>query len=227
MLSGSESSVLSFPDITTRDAGKYQLIATNNYGSITSSIVTLTVETNQLINVAVNPGAGRNSYKGLAVLPGTTNDIWTDIDARTSITNAPLFDSTGTITPVRLTLIKLGNDSSALPHPLLGGISYASSQVVVLKNLLPNEFYDLVVYSVGGQPNEGGVFSGDVKGVARGYAKAGVNPPGFAKDINYVENPWAQSDSDGTLTFTIRPNATVLLNGYRNCDFNGLQLRER
>lgn len=98
---------------------------------------------------------------------------------------------------------------------------------MVLKNLLPNEFYDLVVYSVGGQPNEGGVFSGDVKGVARGYAKAGVNPPGFTKDINYVENPWAQSGSDGTLTFTIRPNATVLLNGYRNCDFNGLQLRER
>ncbi len=223
-LSGSKTSTLIFHAMTFADAGNYRVVAGNSFGSVTSQVATITIATNQLINVAVHPGDGRTTYNGLAVLDGTPNDFWNGVDARGSFTNAPLFDSTGDITPVTLTLTKSAGD--AVPHPLLGGISYASNQVLTISHLLPDEFYDLVVFSVGSQPNEGGVFSGAVSGMARGYPNPNTAHTGFSPTVNYVENPVLHTDSRGTLTFTIKPNATAMPGGYFNCDFNGLQLIE-
>jgi len=223
-VSGSRMSTLKFQSVSFNDAGNYRMVAMNSFGSVTSRVATVTVATNPLINVAVYPGDRRELHYGMAVLSGTTNDTWNGIDARGSFTNAPLLDAAGVATPVTLTLTK--SEGDAVPHPLLGGISYATNQVVTISHLLPGEFYDLVVFSVGSQPNEGGVFSGAITGVAQGYPQQGMMPTDFSPGINYVENPAARSDAHGTLTFTIHPTASTMPGGYFNGDFNGLQLME-
>lgn len=224
MLSGSKTSTLTVHSAPLEAAGDYRLVAANLYGSVTSSVVSITVATNPLINVAVS-GAELVSYQGRAVLPGTPYDLWNSVDSRSSFTNVALMDSTGTATPVTLSLQKSGS-GSAIPEPLLGGISYATKQIVTISNLLANEFYDLAVFSIGSQANEGGVFSGAVNGMAKGYPNVNVTPANFLAGVNYVENPFARTDKRGTLSFTINANKTGQSNGYYNCDFNGLQLRK-
>ncbi len=220
-ISGASSNTLTFNDLNADNCGNYQVLATSSFETVTSTVVIITVFTNQLINMAVADAAPA-TYKGMAVLAGTPDDIWNGVDARTGFANVPLLDSTGDATPVTLTLAK--SDGDAIPHPLLGSISYASSQTVTINNLLPNEIYDLVVFSVGSMVNEGGVFSGAVNGMARGYSMTGAAPTDFVLGTNYVENPYIRTDAHGTLTFTIKPNATAMPGGYFNCDFNGLQL---
>lgn len=221
---GTKANVLQFRAFAAEQAGDYRVVASNSFGCVTSSVASITVDTNMLlINVAAS-GAKPAGYKGTAVLGFGTEDVWNNVNCRNGVKNASLLDSTGAETPVTLTVTK--EDGDAIPHPLLGGISYSKSHTIIINNLLPNQLYDLVVYSVGMEANEGGVFSGSINGIARGYSRQGVVPEKFEADVNYVENHFARSDSFGQLTFTIKPNATMMANGYFNGDFNGFQLLE-
>jgi len=227
-VSGSTTSALTFDPITADNIGAYQVVITNSSGAITSIPANISEPTNQFINVAINDGSTA-PHKRAAVLTGSTNDIWNSPDGRSGFSNVSLVDSAGTATPVTLTLVKTspkGKDIGAVPNSLLGDVSFATGQTVTLNNLEPNTLYDLVVFSVGNMANEGGVFSGAVTGIARGFPANGIVSTNFVYGTNYVENPYALSDAHGTLAFNISPTATVVPDGYPNGDFNGLQLKK-
>jgi polygalacturonase len=57
---GSTSNVLTIPNITANDAGTYSVVITNVYGSVTSSVVTLTVLTNGSVYNVKDFGATGN-----------------------------------------------------------------------------------------------------------------------------------------------------------------------
>jgi hypothetical protein len=100
-----------------------------------------------------------------------------------------------------------------------------TAQTVTLHNLEPDCYYDLLVYSIGLMANEGGVFSGAVEGVAYGGAAEGdFWASRFIPGTNYIQNPFARSDSTGTLEFTIKPTSSIFKDGFYNGDFNGLQI---
>jgi hypothetical protein len=228
-VSGATSNTLHFDMLTANDAGNYRVVVRGASGTATSHAATVGVlmpSTNQLINVAVNNGSTA-TYQGIGVLAGTPCDVWNSPDARNSFTNGVLMDSAGRETPVTLTLIKTpseNGDNGALRNSLLGNVSFAAGQTVTLGQLKPDTLYDLVVFSVGNMVNEGGVFTGAINGISHGHQAPGKAASGFIYGTNYIENPFALSDAKGTLTFTIKPTATVIADGWPNCDFNGLQL---
>jgi len=221
---GATTNTLRFDLLTSDDAGAYWVVVTGPSGSATSqtaAVVVMQPSTNQLINVAVSDGTPA-AYQGMAVLAGNRRDVWNSPDARSSFTNAALLDSAGKTTPVILTVLK--PDGAVLRNRLLGAVCFATEQTVTLSQLEPNALYDLVVFSVGNMVNEGGVFAGALNGISHGDGAPEKATGGFIYGTNFVENPFALSDAQGRLTFTIKPTATVTPDGWQNCDFNGLQL---
>ncbi len=76
--SGATSNVLSLVSVTTSNAGNYTLVATNTYGAVTSSVVTLTVLLPPTITGATAVGGGvtlqfTGGYSSTYVLESTTN----------------------------------------------------------------------------------------------------------------------------------------------------------
>jgi len=74
-VSGATNAVLAFGPVTTNQAGNYQVIVTNVYGSATSSPAMLTVQLVPNICCLSNCASGAMTLY-LASLPGSTNRLW-------------------------------------------------------------------------------------------------------------------------------------------------------
>lgn len=65
---------LTLPDVTVQEGGFYSVIITNTYGSVTSSVATLTVVPHLV--TSINRNTNRAMTLNFATLPGSTNRIW-------------------------------------------------------------------------------------------------------------------------------------------------------
>jgi len=153
-------------------------------------------------------------------------DVWNGLDGRRGFADVALVDSRGAKTPVTMTLEKPREDGftrETIQNDLLKDYSPATEQTVTFSHLQPETYYNLVVYCIGRAPNEGGVFSGAVEGIVHGaIVEDDFWVSRFLLGTNYIQNPFAKSDTDGRLRFTIRATSTVSADGY----VNGLQLME-
>ena len=190
------------------------------------SVTVLGRPENQLINVDINNGSSA-TYAGAAVFPGYVMDVWNGLDGGNGFTDKPLLDSTGTTTPVTVSLIKNGGAAfwtEGDPNALLADCSYAPSQTVTLSKLRPNALFKLVAYTGGKRANEGGAFSGAINGIASGYSSAGATVSSFEEGTNYLFAPFALSDAQGTLSFTVTPNSPEINENGILCGFQVMSL---
>jgi hypothetical protein len=74
-LNGATNAVLAFNPVTAYEAGNYQVLVANPYGSFTSSPVALTVPLIPNIRNLSNSGAGALTLY-LASIPNSTNRLW-------------------------------------------------------------------------------------------------------------------------------------------------------
>ena len=154
---GATSSTLSIPGVTTNNALTYRVIATDTAGSITSSVVSLSVISQELIDVAVSQGGTQSG----AALLGTSSDVTWNKYSGANLSN--LTDSRGnTLTGVGFTEGSYLTFSSDTP-----GANADTATTVLMENYIyygngntlttsltglgsyNNYPYELVVYAAG------------------------------------------------------------------------------
>ncbi|HEU5122428.1 MAG TPA: immunoglobulin domain-containing protein [Verrucomicrobiae bacterium] len=231
--SGAATPDLVIHDLAQADVGDYRLLArdeTNVIVSATAKVSLLQTSGEPLINVDINERSSP-TYQGDGVLVENSGfDVWNGIDGRNGFTDVPLLDSAGERTPVTISLSKPREDGytrKESQNDLFKDYSPASEQTITLNGLEPDSYYNLVVYSIGRAPNEGGVFSGAINGVVYGgHFESEMWISRFLPGTNYIQNPFTKSDSSGAIQFTIKATKSLFKDGFFNGDFNGLQLRK-
>ena len=73
-VSPSTFATLTLPDVTVQEGGQYSVVIANTYGSVTSSVATLTVWLHSITNI-VRSTNGKVTLN-FATLPNSTNRIW-------------------------------------------------------------------------------------------------------------------------------------------------------
>lgn len=229
-LLGTTSNEMIIRDLSAADEGGYRVLVRDDTGSMSSMVTKVSIlkAPDQLINVDINNGTSA-TYKGYGVLVQDSGlNIWNGIDGRVGFSNIPLVDANGIETSVTLTLDKPREDGYTrdnIQNDLLKDYSPATAQTVIVSHLQPEAYYNLVVYCIGRAPNEGGVLSGAVDGIVHGgIVENDFWVSRFLLGTNYIQNPFAKSDTGGILRFTIKATATVCSDGYVNGDLNGLQI---
>ena len=226
-ISGSGTNVLNISPVSANWGLAYRVIVTNSIGSITSSVVSLTVDPNTL-NIDVDFGSSA-TQSGAAVL-GTAGDTWNAISATTgTIKNT----ANATLSGVGLTLASSGvftdtggTAMDAATTALMQDYAYGnnSSVTVSLTGLAPytNSPFTLVVYSAGDNSGQGGSFS--LTGATGGNTTGALNTSGLSRQISagpgVVYNIFNGTLTNGTLTFTC-----TAINGQQFTEVNGFQLQ--
>ena len=176
-------------------AGQYFLVASNAYGSATSSVVSLTVEVpSALLNVDF--GSGTQSLKtGPAAVGQTSTDFWNFYDVtNTGLTNLMLAQKIPTQTQV-IAQGPYGFWTNSNPDPMFGRYFYQNAlpgtfQITTLG--LPKGNFDLLFYSELGQ---GTTFQLFVDGISQGSKGSGnadfigtvdVNSTNWVEGVHFV-----------------------------------------
>jgi hypothetical protein len=73
-VSPSTFATLTLPDVTVQEGGQYSVVITNTYGSVTSSVVMLTVVT-PLVS-SINRNTNKSVTLDFTTLPNSTNRVW-------------------------------------------------------------------------------------------------------------------------------------------------------
>jgi subtilase family serine protease len=114
-ISGIASNVLSITSVTAANAGNYQVVVTNAYGSVTSSVATLTVNLTSTA-VALTSSANPSGYKTSLSFTASLTPA-TATGTMKFLTNGVLFDTetltTGSATSAPLATLPRGTNSIA------------------------------------------------------------------------------------------------------------------
>lgn len=192
---GATSNNLTLMRTTPDDAGEYSLVASNAYGSVTSSVVSLTVEVpTSLLNVDF--GSGTQSLKtGPAAIGQNDTDFWNFYDVtNTGLTNLMLAQKIPTQTQV-IAQGPYGFWTNSNPDPMFGRYFYQNAlpgtfQVTTLG--LPKGNYDLLYYS---DLTQGTTFQLFVDGISQGSKGSGnadfigtvdVNSTNWVEGVHFV-----------------------------------------
>jgi hypothetical protein len=95
-IEGTVFSALTLPDVTPQSAGGYSVVITNAFGSITSSVASLTVVTPLISNI-VNGTNGRVTLN-FTGLPNTTTRLWATTNLTLPASWQPVYTNTTTTT---------------------------------------------------------------------------------------------------------------------------------
>lgn len=171
-------------------AGEYFLVASNAYGSVTSSVVSLTVEVPSAV-LNVDFGNGTQSLKtGPAAVGQTATDFWNFYDAtNTGLTNLTLAQQLPTVTQVIMTGPR-GVWTNSNPDPMFGTYLYQNAlpgtlQVIILG--LPKGNFDLLFYGELPQSTSFQLFVDGVSQGALGYGSADFVGTIDENSTNWVE----------------------------------------
>ena len=77
LVANATNSALSFADIQTNNSGYYFVVVTNNFGAITSSVATLTVDVDLLLDVDFS-GRSASAETGRAAIGDSIYDFWNE-----------------------------------------------------------------------------------------------------------------------------------------------------
>ncbi len=208
------------------NAGSYSVIVTNAYGSITSAVASLTVQTIvTLIDVAFT-GASVTTKTGFAATGLTTNDFWnTYVINSGALLNLTL--ANGTSSGIGLTVSDVagyyGNGSS---DPMYDGYLYSASGgyiTVTTTNLISGP-YDFYLYGHGNVESENSLFELTVGPTSYG-GKTTTNGPGWLspvwqEGVQYVEFPSVTVAAGQMITITVAPgaNGDAVISGLQIAD---------
>jgi len=231
ILSGTTSNVLTFSGATTNWNLAYQWIVSNSYGSVTSSVVVLSVSTNiVLINGDFGSGATQN---GAAFL-GSSGDVW---NALTTSTGTLVNSAGNTVSGVGLTLsdqnlfTDAGGDAMDTgTTALMEDYAYAqtgpNTVTVTFTGLskYTNSPVALVVYAAGDKAGQGGSLNltgatgGNTAGTLTTTAasRSIINtPPNGGLGVAY--NIFTGTLANGTLTLVVSANGSAysIVNGFQ------------
>lgn len=95
-LAGTVFSALALPDVAPQSAGGYSVIITNAFGSITSSVASLTVVTPLVTNLV--RGANGKMTLNFVGLPNTVTRLWAATNLASPASWQPIFTNTTTTT---------------------------------------------------------------------------------------------------------------------------------
>lgn len=172
------------------DAGEYFLVASNDYGSVTSSIVYLTVQVpSALLNVDF--GSVTQSLKtGRAAVGETAADFWNFYNETNSgLTNLTLAQHIPTETEVIMTGPR-GVWTNSNPDPMFGNYLYQNGfpgilQVTILG--LPKGNLDLLFYGYLPQTTDYQLFVDGLSKGSKGYGGADFTGPPDVNSTNWIE----------------------------------------
>ena len=156
---GATSSTLSIPGVTSINALNYRVIATDNAGSITSSVVSLTVVSPMLVDVQFlgqspsssgAPGAygAGSAYSGPAIV-GSAGDTWNQEAYPYYNQNNPAFNGVSLVNSANsasgLTLTVAGDGS----NPVQGAGLYGTATDAATTNLMSAAFWQFGITAAG------------------------------------------------------------------------------
>jgi hypothetical protein len=211
------------------NAGNYGVVVTNGYGSATSSLATLTVNTFQtnhlLFNVDFDSGQS-TLKKGFAAVGETTNDFWnfyTRDDGQGGYRTFGVVDNlklaNGSYSAVAMTVANApgawGNGSS---DPMYVGYIYPlnSNPAVITFTNAPQGEYDLIVYSGDGNCE---LSVGTVSyGTKTSLDTTTANPPVWTEGVQYLRYRAIPVPTGQPLVLTVRQGV------YGYAIISGLQL---
>ncbi len=223
-------------------ANNYSVVISDIYGSVTSSIVTLTgvaaPSTAHSSGVAVNFSAdavGLGAYAGQgAYTDPSSTPFWNTFPAG-GMASGLANDSSNNPTLTTFTLSAYsyyswfgggGPPVATDPDYMLGGFAHGVTLTYSYNNVPPG-IYNLYIYAQGGYGSwRGGTFSlgaGNGGGAHNGISSAqnnGTDPDAFIEGQNYVQFTNVMPDAFGNIT--INQTAPPLTAG--EADFNGIQL---
>jgi hypothetical protein len=211
---GATTSTLSFPGVTTNQAGSYRVVATDTAGSITSSVASLSVVSSVLVDVDIGSAATQSG----AALLGATGDTWNGVASATS----PLVNSANsTLTGVGFTLSGISgiNDNTtgvATYDPntanLMRDCAYGSPGTTFTTGINGLTAYNgypftLVVYAAIGDANQGSSLS--LAGATGGNTGNTLVTTGVSRSITNVP-PGGIGVAYQTFTGTITNTALTI-----------------
>jgi len=231
-ISGATTNVLTISNASVNNTLVYQVIVTNSLGSVTSSPVSLTVNSSELIDVDVGQGPVQT---GAAVL-GTAGDVaWNSYASVGASSLSNLKDSGGNIlTGVGLNVsagLAYGNtvDANLDPAttPLMQDFLYSSTSLTTSVTGLTaykNDPYTLVVYAAGTTYNgqqaalvtvtAGSSGTTPANGIVYSYSRSLTNSPG-GLGVAYQTFTGILTNSTLTFALTQGSNSGVNLNGFQ------------
>jgi hypothetical protein len=242
-VSGAASPILTVANLTPANALDYVVIATNVFGSVTSSPATLTVNPgnqNQLIDVQVGGG---NVQSGAAVL-GQSGDTWNGLTyvGGPPFNNTTIKDSSGTV----LSGVEVISDNwsgkvsnstggsttaeDAATTALMESYIYTATTsapsnaiVEVIYGLAPyvGENFQLVIYAAGNGANQGSalnILTGASGGNTVGTLTTSGKTRQISQGIGWAYNIFSGVLTNGTLMFSsTNSGATIYgaVNGFQ------------
>jgi immunoglobulin I-set domain protein/Ig-like domain-containing protein/VCBS repeat protein len=148
---GADSNVLTIASALTNDAGAYTLVVTNNYGSATSVVASLTI-TRPDVLINVDFGSGAQSLKtGPAAIGQTASDFWNAYQVNTiAPTNLLLADGTPSSVSVSVSGAGSVAPANSNPDPMYSNYLYQCclpGNLTVDTTNLPPGTYDFYYYA--------------------------------------------------------------------------------
>ncbi len=232
-ISGAHTNVLTISNASINNVQFYRVIATDTAGSITSSVASLTVNSQELIDVDVGGGPVQT---GAAVLGVSTDVAWNSYSSTPASSLSNLKDSGGnTLTGVGLNVSAgqaYGNDATTgnldpNTTPLMQDFLYNSTGLTTSVTGLTaynNCAYTLVVYAAGttysgAQAATVSVTAGSTgttpaSGTVTSASRSLTNSPG---GLGVAYQTFTGILTNSTLTFALAPASTggINLNGFQ------------
>jgi uncharacterized delta-60 repeat protein len=210
-ISGAQTAALTMTNVTGSDAGAYQIVITNAWGSVTSSVASLTVIDPLLVTNPVTQFLNRGQPATFGVLVRGEEPLvyqW-----RKNATNLPL----ATNATLLLTNVQVADNGSydVVAANSFGSVTSAVAALTVniavpdLANLALNGDVDSMALQPDGKILLGGLFT-SVAGQTRNRI-ARLNADGT---LDTTFNPNARgSASAGVFTFAVQTNGQILVGG--------------
>jgi hypothetical protein len=214
-ISAGTNSSYSVTNAQPSDAGSYSVIVTNAYGSVTSAVATLNVNTSAatLIDVAFTDHT--TGKVGFAATGVTAADFWnTYLENSGALPNLEFVD--GTVSGAGLTVANAGGgNGNGASDPMYGGYLYPSPPggniTVTVTNLMAGT-YDFYLYGHGDQANQNSVFQLTVGAQSYGSQAtlngSGWNSSVWQEGVQYVEFTGVSVAAGQTITILVEPGAT-------------------
>ncbi len=225
-ISGAASNVLTFANVTTNWNLSYQLIVANSYGSVTSSVVFLSVLTS---TVLIDGDFGSGATQSGAAVLGSAGDAWNAI----TVSTGTLRNSAGTtVSGVGLTLSDQGvftdasgdamdSGTSALMQDYAYGNTTPATVTVTFTGLskYTNSLFALVVYAAGDAAGQGGSLT--LTGGTGGNTATTLTTTAASRQVSagpgVAYNTFSGTLASGTLTLVVSANGSVysIVNGFQ------------